>query len=249
VPGHAGATHDHDIGAILIAKLLADGDHLCQRPFPRGGLGHAHVEGPLAGEAAEQPQLTQIAQMTPDRPLGYGDDTEPLATCQGRQHPRLIDAEHGSAGGLAANMQTGIGITGDHEGVDVVAARHQPAQRQGDTFHVFLRLDAVRSLAQGRTGDLRPILELDRCQSLGQPCGHDLVAVWVHHQNAPAIARDHAGVLQRLPPLLAGARSPPIEAGYPGQARDTCPGAVQGSCFCRSHDLRGDRASPKAILL
>ena len=113
--------------------------------------------------------------MASDRTLGNGYDTEPFTARQRRQYARLVDAEHRSAAGLAADMQARVGIAGDHEGIDIVAAGHQFAERQRYAFHVLLRLDAVRPFRQGVADNLGPLLELDRRQGIGQSSSHDLV--------------------------------------------------------------------------
>ena len=105
-------------------------------------------------------------------------------------------------------MQTWIGIAGDDERIDLVAPRHQPPQGQGDALDVLLRLDAVGALLQRHAVDFRPILEGDGRERIGEALGHDLVGVGVHHQDAAAGARSHAGILLDFPPLLRDARAP-----------------------------------------
>jgi hypothetical protein len=164
------------------------------------------LKGALTGEPLGQSELAQVAQMPPDRGLGDGDDAEPFAPGERRQDARLIDAEYGPGGGLAAAGETRIGVARDHEGIDVVAAPDQGSQRAGDAVHVRLAFDAQRSLLEGLADDFGAILEGDRCQGGLEPARDDLVGIGVHHQNAPPIVREHAGILVDIAALLARSR-------------------------------------------
>src|SRR5262245_57211859 len=69
VAGHAGTAHDDDVGAVLVAQLLADLDHAVERLLAGGRLGHAHVERSLAGETVGEPHLPQVAHVPANRAL------------------------------------------------------------------------------------------------------------------------------------------------------------------------------------
>ena len=123
------------------------------------------------------------------------------------EHARLVDAEHGPRGGLAADGQARIGVAGDHEGIDVVALSTSAGERQGDALHVRLGFDAAGSLLEGAAFDLGPVLRRRPVPARPRALGHDLVGIRVHDQNAAAGARGHAGILIDLPPLLGPPRA------------------------------------------
>ena len=101
-------------------------DHARQRLLARGRLGHAHVERPLAGEARLRAHLAHVAHVPADRALADGDDAEPLAARQGRQHAASLMPNTGRAVASRHTCRPGIGVAGDDEGIDLVAPRHQP---------------------------------------------------------------------------------------------------------------------------
>src|SRR6516164_6762072 len=63
VPRHAGTAHNDNVGGIAIAQLRADLNHAHERLAPRGRLGHAHVERPLAGETVHEAHLAHVAHV------------------------------------------------------------------------------------------------------------------------------------------------------------------------------------------
>ena len=147
----------------------ADLDHAVERALARCRLGDAHVQRPLAGEAVEQSHLAHVAYVPADRALPDGDDAEPLAARQRRQHAALVDAEHRPRRRLAADVQAGIGVAGDDEGIDVVARRHT-SRRSG---RVTLSTCSCVSMPSGPSVqraalDLRPVREPHRRQRIGR---------------------------------------------------------------------------------
>ena len=195
MPGHPRAAHHHRIGAVAVDQVAPDADHPRQRIVAGGGFGDGHVEGAFAGEAVHQAHLPQIPHVAADRTLRHCDDAEAVAARQRRQHAGLRDAEHRPRRRLAADLQAGIGIAGDHEGIGRIVRRHQPAQRHHRAFEVGLRLDAERALRHRDAFDLRAVVEADRPQRLGQIKCHLRIRIRIDDENL--LARVHAGLLVR----------------------------------------------------
>ncbi|MBB4425614.1 hypothetical protein GGD66_004175 [Bradyrhizobium sp. CIR48] len=201
---HAGAAHHDGAGAVLVAQRTADFDHLRQRAFARGGIGNAHVERPLAGEAIGQAHLPEIAHVARDRALRDGDDAERFGAGERGQHAALGNAEYRPFRAFAADLKAGIAIAGDDEGRRAVVAFHQPSQRHRNAIDVGLALDAERALRQGLTHQFRPTLETERPQGLLQPLRDCRVGVriddenaWPGHDGLPAKWRSFAQSLSR----------------------------------------------------
>ena len=67
---------------------------------------------------------------------------------------------------------------------DVVVRLDQPAERQHDALDVAWRLDAVGPLGERLADDLRPALESERLQRVGEAARHGLVRVRVDDEDA-----------------------------------------------------------------
>ena len=65
---------------------------------------------------SDQAHLPEIADVPADRALRDRDHAKGFGARQRRQHAAFGDAEHRPVGGLAADMQAGIAVAGDHEG-------------------------------------------------------------------------------------------------------------------------------------
>src|SRR6056297_1697598 len=125
--------------------------------------------------------------MPADRAGLDGDHAEAIGARQGGEHAAFGDAEDRARGCLAADMQAGIGIAGDDEGIRRIL-RDDPRQRQRHALGVLLALDAERSLAQGAADDLRAVSKGQRLKRLREPVGDGLVGIGVDDENACASA-------------------------------------------------------------
>ena len=127
VARHAGASHDDDVGAVLVSQFPPDLDHPRKRAGPRSGFGDAHVKWTLACKAVQQAHLPEVADVTAHGRLLDRKDAEPVALGQGGQHRALVDTEDGPFRRLAADLQARVRITGNHEGVAFVIGYDQCA--------------------------------------------------------------------------------------------------------------------------
>jgi len=57
---HAGATHDDDIGAVLVAQARADGGHAIEGDAVIFELEHAKAERQISGQAFLDPQVANV---------------------------------------------------------------------------------------------------------------------------------------------------------------------------------------------
>ena len=57
MPRHAGASHDHGFGAVLLLQLAPDLDHAPERALSARGFGHGHFQRALSGEAINKRHL------------------------------------------------------------------------------------------------------------------------------------------------------------------------------------------------
>ena len=158
---HAGASHHDRVRAILVLQRPSDFDHPRQRLLACG-FGNRQFERTLAGEAIGEPHLAQIAHVARDRALQDRDHPEALGARQRGQHAAFGDPEHRPRRPFAADMQAGIAVAGDHEGIAGVVRLDEPPQRQRDALHMLLRLDPEWALGQGRADDLRPVSKAQR---------------------------------------------------------------------------------------
>jgi hypothetical protein len=122
--------------------------------------------------------------MAADRALCDRNDAEGFGARQRRQHAAFGDAEHGSVGCFAADMQAGIAVAGNDEGGRLVVAFDEAAQRHRHAVDVGLALDPVGALGQRFADDLRAAFKVERLQGLLQPLGHELVGVGIDDENA-----------------------------------------------------------------
>jgi hypothetical protein len=183
VTGHAGTPHHDDAGAVVIPKIASDLDHAIERLVAYGRFGDRHFQRTFAGKAIRHTHLPEIADMARYRTRLDGDHTEPVGAGQRRQDAALGDAEDGLVRAFARDVQTRVGIAGDHKGIDVACRLDLPAQRDRDAVGMLLRFDAVWSLHERRAGDLRPPRIVQGQDSLSQAFRDGLVRVGIDHEN------------------------------------------------------------------
>ena len=147
-----------------VDQLPADRDHAGERILACSGLGDAHLQRALAGEALGHTHLPQVAHVAADRPGRDGDHPEPVAAGERGRDRAFGDAEHGPVGALAAHLQARIAVAGDDEGIGRVVRLDRAPQRQHDLLDILLAFDAERAFGERGAADGRPAGESQRRQ-------------------------------------------------------------------------------------
>ena len=162
--------------------------------------------------------------------------------------PHSLMPNTGRAVASRHTLQPRIGIAGNHERIDAVAARHQPPQRQGDALDVLLGLDAVRAFLQRAALDFRPVRKATGARASARP----LVTTSLEFGFTTKMRR------RRGSHAISSSHSRPFSRRKSLPSATLCIRSRHQSCFQRSPEqdlasaaasIAGDGASPVAILL